>query len=162
MRRIGLSVSLAVLMAFSVVSGAEARGPSRVEATGPTSVVTPAASYTWSLTNVLCYSAGGLYGYGGMTAKAKIRENGVSGTTWLKITAKYQRYSAGAWHTTRSKYVQSGHQFANDSNWHSITYPFGFDAKYADYTHATRVYVLYEWFNNTSRIYWATRWSGTC
>jgi hypothetical protein len=162
MRRIGLSVSLAALMAVSLVSGADARGPARAEASGPTSVVTPAASYTWSLTNVVCYTEGGQYGFGGITATAKIRENGVSGTTWLKMTAKYQRFYGGAWHTTRSTHRQSSYQFPNDSDWHSITYHIGFNAQYADITHDTRVFVRYEWFSNNTRIYWATRWSGSC
>lgn len=162
MRRIGISVALAALMAVSVVSGADARGPARAEASGPTSVVTPAASYTWSLRNIVCYNSGGTYGYGGITATAKIRENGVSGTTWLKMTARYQRFYGGGWHTTKSKYIQSGHQFANNSDWHSITYSIRLNAKYVDYTHYTRVNVLYEWFSNNTRIYWATRWSGSC
>lgn len=162
MRRTWISVSLAAVMAIAVVSGADARGPARAEATGPTRTVTPAASYVWSLTNVLCYHSGGAHGYGGITGRAKIRENGTSGTTWLRMTAKYQRFSSGAWHTTQTRLTQSSHQFANNSNWHSITWNVGFDAKLADSAHHTRLFVLYEWFDNNTRIFWATRWSGYC
>lgn len=162
MRRFWISISMAALMAIGVASGANANGPSRVEASGPQSAVTPAAAYTWSLTNVTCYTSGGTYGYGGMTGHAAMRENGVSGTTWMRMTAKYQRLSGGRWYTTKSRYTQNGHQFADNSRWHSLSWPLRFDGKFADATHLTRIYVLFEWYNNNTRIYWATRWSAGC
>lgn len=160
-RRMLMVVALATLMTMTAGLTAEAR---TVQAQ-PARAVTPAASYQWSLTNVLCYYSGGTYGWGGISGRAYIRENGTSGTTWFRMTARYQRLVGGVWHTTQSKHVQSAHQFANNSNWHSLTWkPIGlqFSGKYADFTHSTRLYVLFEWFNPSSRIYWATRWSGSC
>ena len=162
-RRMPIVVALAALMTMSVgLSSAEARTDQGQ--TGLSQDAQPAvSSFVWSLTNVTCYYTGGAYGWGGITGRAYIRENGTSGTTWFKMTARFQRKVSGVWYTTKSKYVQSAHQFANDSNWHSLTWnPIKFYNTHTDFTHYTRLFVLFEWFHNNNRIYWATRWSGSC
>jgi hypothetical protein len=156
-------VALAAVMSMSVgLSSAEAR--TGTTQSGRNQSVQPAGSaYVWSLTNVVCYYSGGANGWGGVTGHAYIRENGTSGTTWFRMTARFQRKSGGRWITTKSKYVQSAQRFPNNSAWHSLDWnPIKFYNTHTDYTHFTRLFVLFEWFHNNNRIYWATRWSGSC
>lgn len=161
--RVLTAVALATLMALSIgLTAADARtGQAQPEQT----VAPASAAFQWSLTHVLCYTSGGTYGWGGISGQAYIRENGVSGTTWFRLTGRFQRRVGGVWRTTQTKHIQSSHQFANNSNWHSLTWkPSGlqFSSTHSDFTHFTRLFVLFEWFDGNSRIFWATRWSGAC
>ncbi len=119
-RRMPIVVALAALMTMSVgLSSAEAR--TATTQSGRSQGVQPAGNaYVWLLNNVVCYNSGGANGWGGITGHAFIRENGTSGTTWFRMTARFQRKVGGSWVTTKSKYVQSSHQFPNNSAWHSL------------------------------------------
>lgn len=98
MRRVGLSVALAALMAIGVVSGADARGPARVDASGAASAVTPAASgYTYRVLANYCYGTNGnsVYFKVKETAKGWTPADGLT----INSTAQYRNPGSFTWHT---------------------------------------------------------------
>lgn len=95
-------------------------------------------------------------------ATARIKEHGTSGTTWMRITADFQRYTNGSWRTTRSAYRQSARQFVDDQTDHTLTWTKSFGYHGADYSHPTRISFLFEWNNDTATLHVLGRNSATC
>jgi hypothetical protein len=124
----------------------------------PSSVAVATAhadKYIWRYSDAACLSDG-------MTARGAIVEQGTTGTTWMKITARFQRLRNGSWSTTKSKHVQNRYQFADNHNDHKLATTFSFLNASADYIYWTRISFKYEWFNNNTRIYKKTLNTGRC
>jgi hypothetical protein len=114
-----------------------------------------ADKFIWRYKNAACNTDG-------MSARGVIIEQGTTGTTWMKITARFQRLRNGSWSTTKSKYVQNGRQFANNHTDHKLAATFSFTNASADYVYWTRISFKYEWFRNNTRIYKKTLSTGRC
>lgn len=114
-----------------------------------------ADKFIWKYRYAACYSDG-------ISARGVMVEQGKTGTTWMKITARFQRLRNGFWSTTQSESVQSSQQFANNHDDHKLAATFAFVNAGPDYTYWTRISFKYEWFQNNSRIYKKVLNTGRC
>jgi hypothetical protein len=114
-----------------------------------------ADKFIWRYKYATCYSDG-------MSARGVAIEQGTTGTTWMKVTARFQRLRNGYWKTTQSDAVQSSQQFANNHNDHKLAATFAFVNAGPDYTYLTRISFKYEWLRNNSRIYKKVLATGRC
>ena len=136
-------------LVFAVLMAAMMLGSSVAVATAH------ADKFIWRYKNATCYSDG-------MSARGVIIEQGTTGTTWMKITARFQRLRNGYWSTTKSQYVQSSQQFPNNHDDHKLAATFTFGNASADYVYWTRISFKYEWFRNNTRIYKKVLKTGRC
>lgn len=114
-----------------------------------------ADKFIWRYNNATCYSDG-------MGARGVAIEQGTTGATWMKITARFQRLRFGSWNTTQSRYVQNSQQFFNNHADHRLAATFTFLNAGPDYTYWTRISFKYQWFNNNTRIYQKVLNTGRC
>jgi len=114
-----------------------------------------ADKFIWRYKNATCYSDG-------MSARGVAIEQGTTGTTWMKITARFQRLRNGSWSTTKSNSYQSSVQFPNNHDDHKIAATFTFGNASADYVYWTRISFKYEWFRGNTRIYKKVLNTGRC
>lgn len=111
--------------------------------------------FIWKYTNATCFADG-------MSARGVIIEQGTTGTTWMRITARFQRLRSGSWRTTQSTVAQSSSQFANNHNDHKLASTLGFVNNSADYLYWTRISFKYEWFNNNTLLQKRVLNTGRC
>lgn len=111
--------------------------------------------FIWRYKYATCYSDG-------MSARGVAIEQGTTGATWMKITARFQRLRYGYWSTTKTNYVQNNQQFANNHDDHKLAATFTFGNAGPDYTYWTRISFKYQWFNNNTRIYQKVLNTGRC
>ena len=107
--------------------------------------------YLWEYSLKTCY-------HEGIGAAAKMTEQGLTGTTWMRITARMQRYIGGSWQTWYAKYAQSPSQFRDNYKTHSLSDTFQF----IDSGYQVRILFRYDWFHGSTRIESHTLRTGTC
>jgi hypothetical protein len=94
-------------------------------------------------------------------ATGYIEEQGTTGATWMRITAYFQRWY-GYWSTTRSHYVQSRRQFANNHSDHYFTFKRRYNYRGDDYNVSTRILFKFQWYNNNTLLETRRRASRVC
>jgi hypothetical protein len=114
-----------------------------------------ADKFIWRYKDAACHRDG-------MTARGVIIEQGTTGTTWMKTTARFQRLRNGSWNTTQKKYVQNSQQFPNTHSDHKLAATFTFSNANLDYTYWTRISFKFEWFHNNTRIFKKVLNTGRC
>lgn len=134
---------------FAVLMAAMMLGSSVAVATAHTN------KFIWRYKDATCYSDG-------MSARGVAIEQGTTGATWMKITARFQRLRNGAWNTTQSNSYQNNSQFFDNHDDHKIAATFSFGNASADFVYWTRISFKYEWFNNNTRIYNKVLNTGRC
>ena len=88
-----------------------------------------------------CYSSS-------QQATGWMKEQGTTGTNWMRITAQFQRWTGYYWYTTQSRYYQNSQQFYNDHGDHTLTYTKRFYYSGADFTQPTRIRFVFRWYNS--------------
>jgi hypothetical protein len=113
------------------------------------SSVAASGSYLSSLTQTACRTTGGANGYGYTKGRAFIEEVGTSGTNYVTMTARLQRWTGSAWSTRRSR-TWISEVVPNDSTSYYAYHTFKFDFTSSDAPHTNRLSVVFKWWDQRS------------
>jgi hypothetical protein len=124
-------------------------------AVSPAATSAHANKIKWNVYSTQCHSYN-------QRATGWIKEQGTTGTTWMRVWAYFQRWNGYSWVTTKRSYVQSRRQFRNDHGDHQFSWTKTFNYRGADFTRATRILFWFQWFRNNDLLYQRSRASRTC
>jgi hypothetical protein len=111
--------------------------------------VAAASPYVSSLTQNVCTLSGGANGYGYTKGRAYIEEQGTSGTNYLRLVGRLQRFVDGQWIVVSTKAFVTSSFADNSTTWTATkNVRFDFDSAALDYYH--RLSVRYEWWDERS------------
>lgn len=91
-----------------------------------------------------------------------IKEQGTTGTTWMRITAYFQYFRNGHWYTQKSSYTQNSSQFRNNHGDHTLYRTFTFSYRGPTARNTTRIRYWFQWYNRNTLIKSAYRSSNYC